>query len=249
VLVQVGDWEHSLHDLGEVEVKHGTKLHLVNFFNEDFGNPDVPAKLQPRPATVASHASSSRSAALPVRSRKRGVMAGGILAIGVAGALIYGLGSWGGGPEVPPPLPAVPESVVAPPVEPPPPAPDPPPLPAPASPETTPSKPSASASSAPSASPARGTRGRGAALALRERTIQLNNRAAAVARLMPSFEQLPASRRGAAVRRQLAEARNRFQILMNQAGTAILAGNFEFASRTLDLAERQIELAENFLRR
>src|ERR1700722_5024643 len=34
VLRQVGGWNESLHALGEVEVKHGLRLHLVNLWTE-----------------------------------------------------------------------------------------------------------------------------------------------------------------------------------------------------------------------
>jgi TolB-like protein/class 3 adenylate cyclase/Tfp pilus assembly protein PilF len=38
-------WQPFLHDLGEFEVKHGVKIHLVNLCTEDAGNPDLPQKL------------------------------------------------------------------------------------------------------------------------------------------------------------------------------------------------------------
>jgi class 3 adenylate cyclase len=47
VLRQLGSWTDSLHDLGEAEVKHGLRLHLFNLYDRDFGNPEVPRKLQP----------------------------------------------------------------------------------------------------------------------------------------------------------------------------------------------------------
>jgi len=39
-------WQPYLHDLGECEVKHGLRLHLVNLYKEDLGNPAVPEKLR-----------------------------------------------------------------------------------------------------------------------------------------------------------------------------------------------------------
>ena len=44
-LAQFREWNAAVHDLGESEVKHGTKLHLFNFFGDGFGNPAVPSKL------------------------------------------------------------------------------------------------------------------------------------------------------------------------------------------------------------
>ncbi|MFL6568826.1 MAG: hypothetical protein ACJ8LI_06620, partial [Chthoniobacterales bacterium] len=40
------EWHPYLHDLGECEVKHGVRLHLFNFYGDDFGNPALPAKVQ-----------------------------------------------------------------------------------------------------------------------------------------------------------------------------------------------------------
>ena len=45
LLRQTGKWMTSLHDLGEVKVKHGQKIRLWNLFGEGFGNPKTPAKL------------------------------------------------------------------------------------------------------------------------------------------------------------------------------------------------------------
>jgi len=45
VLVQLSDWADSLHDIGEVAVKHGTNVHLVNLHSADFGNPALPGKV------------------------------------------------------------------------------------------------------------------------------------------------------------------------------------------------------------
>jgi TolB-like protein/class 3 adenylate cyclase/Flp pilus assembly protein TadD len=39
-------WQPYLHDLGTVEVKHGLRLGLVNFYSDDIGNPALPRKLQ-----------------------------------------------------------------------------------------------------------------------------------------------------------------------------------------------------------
>src|SRR5207253_4519211 len=34
------------HDLGECEVKHGVRIHAVNFYTGDVGNPEMPEKFQ-----------------------------------------------------------------------------------------------------------------------------------------------------------------------------------------------------------
>ena len=45
LIQQLGRWKDALHDLGEVEVKQGVRLHLFNFWNSEAGNPKVPNKL------------------------------------------------------------------------------------------------------------------------------------------------------------------------------------------------------------
>src|SRR4029077_10344614 len=44
-LQQNGRWRPHLHDLGEVEVKHGDHVHVFNFYTDDAGNSDRPKKL------------------------------------------------------------------------------------------------------------------------------------------------------------------------------------------------------------
>src|SRR5258707_2106085 len=46
VLMQVSDWAEHLHDLGDAEVKHGVKVHIVNFYTDEVGNPELPQKLK-----------------------------------------------------------------------------------------------------------------------------------------------------------------------------------------------------------
>jgi len=39
-------WQPYLHDLGEYEVKHGLRLHIVSLYKDGLGNPAVPEKLR-----------------------------------------------------------------------------------------------------------------------------------------------------------------------------------------------------------
>ena len=43
-LEQYDQWHPYLHDLGECEVKHGERLHVVNFYNDQIGNSAVPTR-------------------------------------------------------------------------------------------------------------------------------------------------------------------------------------------------------------
>src|SRR5438128_7210335 len=45
-------WQPHLHELGEIEVKHGVKLGIVNLYTAELGNPHSPQKLSPQ-ATAA----------------------------------------------------------------------------------------------------------------------------------------------------------------------------------------------------
>jgi adenylate cyclase len=44
-LAQDRVWQPLLHNLGEVELKHGMKIEVVNLYSNDIGNPRLPAKL------------------------------------------------------------------------------------------------------------------------------------------------------------------------------------------------------------
>jgi len=44
-LAQDGLWQPLLHELGEIEVKHGVKLGIVNLYTAELGNPQAPEKI------------------------------------------------------------------------------------------------------------------------------------------------------------------------------------------------------------
>src|SRR5438094_1755579 len=53
-LEQYPQWRSLLHELGECEVKHGARLHAVNLYTDELGNPDVPEKFKPVEAAVSA---------------------------------------------------------------------------------------------------------------------------------------------------------------------------------------------------
>jgi serine/threonine protein kinase len=77
VLNQLSTWKDSLHDLGEIEVKHGARIHVYNFFDKDIGNPKQPSKVGIQHRRVRAPA-----------SRRKAVAAATIVIVGLA------LGSW-----------------------------------------------------------------------------------------------------------------------------------------------------------
>jgi len=58
-------WAPHLHSLGECEVKHGSHIHLVNFYTGELGNPDMPEKLR-----LAKAAKENTSAASDASARR-----------------------------------------------------------------------------------------------------------------------------------------------------------------------------------
>src|SRR5207244_1929720 len=68
-LAQDSLWQPHLHEIGEIEVKHGVQLGIVNVFTEELGNPEPPAKVSrgqaaPQPAA----ASDAKAPAVPEKS-------------------------------------------------------------------------------------------------------------------------------------------------------------------------------------
>src|SRR5437016_3889743 len=67
-LEQYRQWQPCLHDLGECEVKHGARVHVVNLYTDDLGNPELPEKFKqqrgPKKATTATGVWPGRSAAM-----------------------------------------------------------------------------------------------------------------------------------------------------------------------------------------
>src|SRR5215813_2900397 len=81
-LEQYRQWRSQLHDLGECEVKHDVRVHVVNLYTDDLGNQAVPEKFrqikttQPTPAMAISDARPAR--------RSRGLTAALILVAALA---------------------------------------------------------------------------------------------------------------------------------------------------------------------
>jgi TolB-like protein/class 3 adenylate cyclase/cytochrome c-type biogenesis protein CcmH/NrfG len=69
-LEQYGQWRPLLHPLGECEVKHGMRLHVVNLYNEEIGNPEPPARFK---TVAAANGQSVSDSAAPGRYPKRGL--------------------------------------------------------------------------------------------------------------------------------------------------------------------------------
>ena len=82
-LEQLGHWHRHLHNLGEAEVKHGSRVSVVNLYTEELGNPEVPQKF-----LHARH----QAVAVPVANEKPGANRNWLIpaAILILGALAAG---------------------------------------------------------------------------------------------------------------------------------------------------------------
>jgi serine/threonine protein kinase len=74
-LNQYSSWQPLLHDLGEAEVKHGVRMHIVNLYTDEVGNPELPEKFKKR---------KRRPGPVPVPA-----IAAAVLAVAVGGALVF----------------------------------------------------------------------------------------------------------------------------------------------------------------
>src|SRR5438552_5310888 len=64
-LAQDSLWQPHLHELGEIEVKHGAKLEIVNLYTAELGNPQTPKKLSHRPAPATQPIAAAESETAP----------------------------------------------------------------------------------------------------------------------------------------------------------------------------------------
>jgi len=83
-LAQYGRWRSQLHELGEVEVKHGVKVGIVNFYTDNIGNAALPEKIASK---RKEQASVSKSEQARTRAKRRGLE----LILLLAAILIIGL--------------------------------------------------------------------------------------------------------------------------------------------------------------
>jgi adenylate cyclase len=68
-LQQYGRWRPYLQDLGEVEVKHGERVHVFNFYTEDAGNSEPPKKVPQAKAIHRAEAAPSSDRIEPKRTQ------------------------------------------------------------------------------------------------------------------------------------------------------------------------------------
>src|SRR5438128_8227538 len=79
-LAQQRRWQPYLHELGDVEVKHGVVVSLVNFYAETIGNPTPPARIGKLRGSVRSTTTATRKGLSPL-ARAIFVLAGLLLVL------------------------------------------------------------------------------------------------------------------------------------------------------------------------
>src|SRR6266849_1017788 len=88
-LEQYPRWRSHLHDLGECEVKHGVRVHAVNFYTDEVGNPDMPEKFKTAREREQSVPSVPAAAAKPAGRSRAWIVALVIAAGAAAGFYIF----------------------------------------------------------------------------------------------------------------------------------------------------------------
>jgi TolB-like protein/Tfp pilus assembly protein PilF len=86
-LEQYPRWRPLLHNLGECVVKHGVPIFVVNLYNDEVGNPQLPERFKLAQKEQAALAAASRSA--PTFLRRRILIAAGALLIAASGIAFW----------------------------------------------------------------------------------------------------------------------------------------------------------------
>src|SRR5437899_2672008 len=101
-LGQYEEWQPYLHELGAVEVKHGVRVEVVNFYDDEVGNPELPKKI--KRAREEQSALDHRASRIATRKRS--------LIIGIPLLVVAGItGTWLLSHRVAPKSSAIPVSI------------------------------------------------------------------------------------------------------------------------------------------
>jgi hypothetical protein len=74
-LAQQRRWQRYLHELGDVQVKHGVVVSLVNFYAETIGNPAPPGRIGKARRSIPASGAAARKGLSPV-ARAMFILAG-----------------------------------------------------------------------------------------------------------------------------------------------------------------------------
>src|SRR2546425_629813 len=104
-LEQYPQWRSHLRDLGECEVKHGARVHAVNLYTDEVGNPEVPEKF--KTAGAAAEKARAKSAIPKWASIGAAILI--LIAIAFGGFLFWQRGK----PKPSAPVSSIPEKSIA----------------------------------------------------------------------------------------------------------------------------------------
>src|SRR5437763_362746 len=89
-LAQYSEWKVFLHDLGQLEVKHGVTIDVVNFYDDEVGNAELPEKLNQARREEKARADNLAHA----RRRKRMFRGAGVLTAIALSIALWSLFHW-----------------------------------------------------------------------------------------------------------------------------------------------------------
>jgi TolB-like protein/Tfp pilus assembly protein PilF len=88
-LEQYRQWRSHLHDLGECEVKHDVRVHVVNLYTDELGNRELPEKFKTVAAAERGSDLDSAVTAHPKSTIPKWAMIGAVVALIVMGFLLW----------------------------------------------------------------------------------------------------------------------------------------------------------------
>ncbi|PYK03491.1 MAG: hypothetical protein DME66_11840, partial [Verrucomicrobia bacterium] len=88
-LAQYSEWKSHLHELGQLEVKHGAKIDVVNFYNDEVGNAEVPEKFKQAREQLAR-----ADRLVATRRRKRIILSAALFVAIASGIVLWTFFRW-----------------------------------------------------------------------------------------------------------------------------------------------------------
>src|SRR5437899_1536918 len=88
-LAQYSEWKSHLHELGQLEVKHGAKIDVVNFYNDEVGNAEVPEKFKQAREQIAR-----ADRIVATRRRKRIILSAALFVAIASGIVLWTFFRW-----------------------------------------------------------------------------------------------------------------------------------------------------------
>src|SRR5256886_917005 len=88
-LAQYTEWKSHLYELGQLEVKHGAKIDVVNFYNDEVGNAEVPEKFKQAREQLAR-----ADRLVATRRRKRIILSAALFVAIASGIVLWTFFRW-----------------------------------------------------------------------------------------------------------------------------------------------------------